>query len=185
MLKFKNASFQFEDGGIRMLKFKHTHDDACECLAFGRMLKVGDKVAVHMFWHMDHSMDKSYQRDFLKTRCRSLQMVFGDLKGAQGIIVKHANGGGLDVGPLDDYVRFVEKHVPRSGEERKVVHFVNCSALMGFVWPNVSEEKWKELKEKFIDVFELATMHGPTNIDKQENEVIISSQFWIAEKGGD
>ena len=62
---------------------------------------------------------------------------------------------------------------------------MDCSALMGFVWPNVSEEKWDELKANFLDVFELATMHGPTNVNKQENEVIISSQFWIAEKGGD
>jgi hypothetical protein len=149
-----------------------------ECEIDGTLVRDDKAVEVQMTWNLDHNMDRAFQREFLKLRCRALQEAFGDLKGAQGTVKAIAFDRATQMPALDKGGRPIVV-------EGKIVHRAcDCTVRMGFRWPWVGDEKWKELKTKFKDVFEIATLRGGVECEETENEIEIHGQFVLCDKGG-
>lgn len=140
-----------------------------ECVATGLLLRNGREVAVTMQWHMSHSLSKEFSKEFLKLRCKALQGVFGNLNHARGI-------SSVVIGP--DGVRL-------DFDKKVVNHPKPCIVVMGFMWPDIDDARWEIVKEGFKEVFIPAAIHGNSKCDENTNFVHISSQFELAEKGGD
>lgn len=149
-----------------------------DCTAIGLLShdKETKKVAVGMEWHLDHDLSQEFKTEFLKLRCRALQEVFGDIKGVQGIVKILPLGADSAIAMLapgnegDSNTLVIKRPKP-------------CLVVMGFIWPNVDQEKWLEVKEKFKDVFAPATLHGGEPCEETESMIKISTQFNLVEKG--
>lgn len=151
-------------------------DDDDECSADGVLRRYGTEVSVGMTWHMSHALSREFQKDFLKLRCRALQEAFGDLKGVRGMVKN------VGVNKQGEFQFDKEGNMVVHAE--KVVHHPkSCQVAMGFMWPNVDDKKWIELKEKFKEVFVPAALHGGVSCDETDNKITISSLFELAEKG--
>ncbi len=153
-------------------------DEEIHCHACGLIVRDGTKVSVAMQWHMAHSLSEEFTADFLKLRCRALQEAFGDLKGVQGMFknVRTNRFGKIAMDPTGAPIVFGEKIVHRPKK---------CEVVMGFVWPNVDDDRWPILKERFKEIFDPATLHGEADCNESDNAFQISSYFELAEKGGD
>lgn len=152
----------------------NTTEEQQGCVAMGLIVREGNEVRVAMEWHMAHSLSEDYQRQFLWLRCRALQAAFGD-----GVMVQAK--GCL---PVD----FLPYGVAISGSGPKMVSWSKdrpCTATMGFLLPVVDSSCWESMKKQFKDVFEPAALHGGVSCHEGNEMVYISSQFALAEKGGD
>ena len=145
-------------------------EEAGECVVRGALVREGSELCTLMVWHLDHSLSEAFRRDFLMTRCKVLQSMFGvDLHKVQGV-------AGIDFEEYGIRVHLSKKVVDR--------HEKTCAVSMGFVWPGIDDKKWEDLKAKFKEVFAPAVLHGEAQCSETNDVIHIKSRFHLAEKGG-
>lgn len=134
----------------------------------GHLELEGSQLTIRMTWHLDHSIDKEDRKEFLKYRCYALREAFERIKGVTGIRV-HADGK-----------RWERHHELGKPTVNKSTW---CCITMGYFWPCIYNPNWEELKAKFIEIFEPASMHGDVLCGEVDTDLYIAGEFKLPEKG--